>query len=78
MLVLHEPTTAVDAVTESRIAQGVRRLREGRTTVLITTSPALLSTADTVHLVEGGAVTASGTHDQLVREHAAYRAAVLA
>ncbi|BCJ74618.1 multidrug ABC transporter ATP-binding protein [Catellatospora sp. IY07-71] len=78
VLVLHEPTTAVDAVTESRIAQGVRRLREGRTTVVITTSPALLSTADTVHLVEGGAVTASGTHEQLVREHAAYRAAVLA
>ncbi|GAA1601293.1 ABC transporter transmembrane domain-containing protein [Catellatospora bangladeshensis] len=78
VLVLHEPTTAVDAVTESRIAQGVRRLREGRTTVVITTSPALLSTADTVHLVDGGAVTASGTHDQLVHEHAAYRAAVLA
>ncbi|MEV4412668.1 ABC transporter ATP-binding protein [Catellatospora sp. NPDC049609] len=78
VLVLHEPTTAVDAVTESRIAHGVRRLREGRTTVVITTSPALLATADTVRFVAGGTVTAAGTHDELVRAHDAYRAAVLA
>lgn len=78
VLVLHEPTTAVDAVTELRIVHGVRRLREGRTTVVITTSPALLAAADTVHFVADGAVTASGTHEQLVREHTGYRATVLA
>ncbi|WP_155375368.1 ABC transporter transmembrane domain-containing protein [Catellatospora vulcania] len=78
VLVLHEPTTAVDAVTELRIVNGVRRLREGRTTVVITTSPALLAAADTVHFVADGALTASGTHEQLVREHTGYRATVLA
>ncbi|MEV0459959.1 ABC transporter ATP-binding protein [Catellatospora methionotrophica] len=77
VLVLHEPTTAVDAVTELRIVNGVRRLREGRTTVVITTSPALLAAADTVHYVADGIVTATGTHDQLVREHTGYRATVL-
>ncbi|GIG09025.1 ABC transporter ATP-binding protein [Catellatospora coxensis] len=78
VLVLHEPTTAVDAVTELRIVHGVRRLRAGRTTVVITTSPALLAAADTVHFVADGALTASGTHEQLVREHTGYRATVLA
>ncbi|GAA1359721.1 ABC transporter ATP-binding protein [Catellatospora chokoriensis] len=77
VLVLHEPTTAVDAVTELRIVHGVRRLRAGRTTIVITTSPALLAAADTVHFVADGALTASGTHEQLVREHTGYRATVL-
>ncbi|GIF96328.1 ABC transporter ATP-binding protein [Catellatospora citrea] len=78
VLVLHEPTTAVDAVTELRIVHGLRRLRAGRTTVVITTSPALLAAADTVHFVADGALTATGTHEQLVREHTGYRATVLA
>lgn len=42
LLVLHEPTSAVDSVTESRIAEALGRLR-GRTMLLITTSPALLN-----------------------------------
>lgn len=53
VLVLHEPTTAVDAVTEARIADGLRRVRRGRTTVVITTSPTLLAACDRV--VEAGA-----------------------
>ncbi|MDN5861342.1 MAG: ABC transporter ATP-binding protein/permease [Pseudonocardia sp.] len=48
VLVLHEPTTAVDAVTEAEIAEGLRALRRGRTTLLLTTSPALLAVADRV------------------------------
>jgi putative ABC transport system ATP-binding protein len=43
VLVLHEPTTAVDSVTESLISERLPRLRAGRTTVLLTTSPALLA-----------------------------------
>jgi len=48
VLVLHEPTTAVDSVTESLIADRLPRLRTGRTTVLLTTSPALLDACDRV------------------------------
>ncbi|SDP42221.1 putative ABC transport system ATP-binding protein [Streptomyces sp. cf386] len=78
VLVLHEPTTAVDAVTEARIAVGIRDLRAGRTTVVVTTSPALLAVTDRVVLLDGGGVAASGGHEQLVHECAAYRTAVLA
>ncbi|NNN30946.1 ABC transporter ATP-binding protein [Streptomyces sp. S3(2020)] len=78
VLVLHEPATAVDAVTEARIAAGVRDVREGRTTVVVTTSPALLAVTDRVVVLDGGQVTATGTHEQLVHDNAAYRTAVLA
>jgi putative ABC transport system ATP-binding protein len=78
VLVLHDPTTAVDAVTEARIAAGIRELRAGRTTILVTTSPALLAVADRVVVLEDGAVTAEGGHHELASGHETYRAAVLA
>lgn len=77
VLVLHDPTTAVDAVTEDRIAAGVRELRRGRTTIMLTTSPALLAAADRVVLLDGGRLAASGTHAELLHADAGYRAAVL-
>jgi putative ABC transport system ATP-binding protein len=77
VLVLHDPTTAVDTVTEARIAGGVARLRRGRTTIVVTTSPALLAATDRVVLLEDGRVVADGDHAGLVRERADYRAAVL-
>ena len=76
ILVLHDPTTAVDAVTEDRIAHGLRRHRTGRTTILVTSSPALLSRCDRVLLVLDGTVVATGRHAELVTDDR-YRAAVL-
>ncbi|MFK0286699.1 ABC transporter ATP-binding protein [Streptomyces sp. NPDC090499] len=78
VLVVHDPTTAVDAVTEARIAEGLREFRRGRTTVVVTNSPALLSVTDRVVLLDGGRVGAEGTHAELARTHETYRTAVLA
>ncbi|MEU6816718.1 ABC transporter ATP-binding protein [Streptomyces sp. NPDC046860] len=78
VLVLHDPTTAVDAVTEARIARGLRETRRGRTTVVVTNSPALLAVTDRVVLLDGGRVGAEGTHEELVRTDDGYRRAVLA
>ncbi|GLI01642.1 multidrug ABC transporter ATP-binding protein [Phytohabitans aurantiacus] len=77
VLLLHDPTTAVDAVTEARVANGIRELRRGRTTVIVTTSPALLAATDRVVVVTDGAVVAEGRHADLVRSNADYRATVL-
>ncbi|MEO3977976.1 ABC transporter ATP-binding protein [Streptomyces sp. CAU 1734] len=77
VLVLHDPATAVDAVTEARIAAGIREIRRGRTTIVVTASPALLAVADRVVLVENGRVTADAPHARLVRDRADYRTAVL-
>ncbi|MFF9144965.1 ABC transporter ATP-binding protein [Streptomyces sp. NPDC014861] len=78
VLVLHDPTTAVDTVTESRIAARLRESRRGLTTVLITTSPALLAVTDRVVVLDGGTVTADGSHAELVTANETYRKAVLA
>ena len=78
VLVVHDPTTAVDAVTEAGIAAGLREVRKGRTTVLVTTSPALLSVTDRVALLDDGRITDTGPHADLMARHETYRAAVLA
>ncbi|MCX4878999.1 ABC transporter ATP-binding protein [Streptomyces sp. NBC_00847] len=76
VLVLDEPTSAVDSHTEARIAKGVRALREGRTTVVFTSSPLLLDHADRVVLVHEGEVAAVGVHRELVHTEPRYRAVV--
>jgi putative ABC transport system ATP-binding protein len=76
VLVLHDPTTAVDAATEHRIAAGVSALRAGHTTVVVASSPALLARCHRVLLVDRGVVVASGSHAELVAD-ARYRQAVL-
>ncbi|MEV5610139.1 ABC transporter ATP-binding protein [Streptomyces sp. NPDC052225] len=75
-LVLDEPTSAVDSHTEARIAQGVRALRSGRTTVVLTSSPLVLDRADRVVFVHEGEVAAVGEHRELVRTEPRYRAVV--
>ncbi|MGW0507873.1 ABC transporter transmembrane domain-containing protein [Streptomyces olivaceoviridis] len=76
VLVLDEPTSAVDSHTEARIADGLRRLRSGRTTVVFTSSPLLLDRADRVALVHEGEVVAVGVHRELVDGEPRYRAVV--
>ena len=73
VLVLVEPTSAVDAHTEARIALRLREARAGKTTVVITASPLMLDQADRVVLVEDGRVVAEGTHRELLRTSDAYR-----
>ncbi|MGW6567549.1 ABC transporter transmembrane domain-containing protein [Streptomyces sp. NPDC054975] len=76
VLVLDEPTSAVDSHTEARVAAGVRELREGRTTVVLASSPLLLDRADRVALVHDDEVVAVGTHRDLLRTEPRYRAVV--
>jgi putative ABC transport system ATP-binding protein len=76
VLVLHDPTTAVDPVTEAAIARGLRRLRQGRTTVVLATSPALLDVCDRVVIVDADH-RAEGTHLALAERDLFYRSLVL-
>lgn len=76
ILVLDEPTSAVDAHTEARIAERLRDARHGRTTVVMTTSPLVLDRVDRVVLLDRGVVVAEGGHGDLMRSDARYRAVV--
>jgi ABC-type multidrug transport system fused ATPase/permease subunit len=76
VLVLVEPTSAVDAHTEARIADRLQGQREGRTTVVMTTSPLLLDRADRVAFVHDGQVVAEGSHRELLQGDPRYRRVV--
>jgi ABC-type multidrug transport system fused ATPase/permease subunit len=77
VLVLVEPTSAVDAHTEARIAARLRAHRAGRTTVVTTVSPLLLDAVDEVAFLVGDRVVAAGTHTDLLATDPAYRAVVV-
>ncbi|MFN8224387.1 MAG: ABC transporter ATP-binding protein [Gaiellales bacterium] len=66
ILVLVEPTSAVDAHTEARIASRLLEARRGRTTAVITTSPLMLERADRVAWIVAGVVRETGTHHELL------------
>ncbi|MFD4631092.1 ABC transporter transmembrane domain-containing protein [Streptomyces sp. NPDC058284] len=75
-LVLDEPTSAVDSHTEARVADGIRQLRRGRTTVVLTSSPLLLDRAERVVFLADGEVAAVGEHRELMHDEPRYRAVV--
>nr|WP_300049463.1 ABC transporter ATP-binding protein [uncultured Nocardioides sp.] len=77
VLVLVEPTSAVDAHTEARIAARVAESRRGRTTVVTTVSPLWLHHADRVALLHDGTVVAEGRHADLLADDEAYRRVVI-
>lgn len=76
VLVMVEPTSAVDAHTEARIAMRVRGWRHGRTTLVTTVSPLWLHHADKVVLLRNGEVVAEGSHEVLLSSLPEYRDAV--
>ncbi|MFE6625149.1 ABC transporter ATP-binding protein [Streptomyces sp. NPDC057740] len=76
ILLAIEPTSALDAHTEARVADRLHTERTGRTTVVTTTSPLVLDRADTVHFLVDGKVAATGTHRELLDAEPGYRALV--
>ena len=76
ILVLVEPTSAVDAHTEAMIAERLAEQRRGRTTVVMTVSPLLLHYADQVALLEDDRIVAIGSHGNLINSEPRYRRVV--
>jgi ABC-type multidrug transport system fused ATPase/permease subunit len=77
VLVLVEPTSAVDAHTEAQIAERLAGFRRGRTTVVTTVSPLWLHHADDVVLLADGRVVAQGSHEELLSAEPRYRDVVV-
>lgn len=67
VLVLVEPTSAVDAHTEAQIAASLREARDGRTTVVVSASPLILDRMDSIQVMRNGRVVGTGTHADLLR-----------
>lgn len=77
ILILVEPSSAVDAHTELMFAQRLRDARQHQTTIVVGTSPLLLGACDVVAYLADGQVTAVAPHAELLTTHAAYRALVM-
>ncbi|WP_436534893.1 ABC transporter ATP-binding protein [Actinoplanes sp. HUAS TT8] len=77
ILILIEPTNAVDTFTEALIAVRLRDFRAGRTTVICTSSPFVLNRVDHVQYVVAGEVLATGSHSELLLSEPGYARLVL-
>jgi ATP-binding cassette subfamily B protein len=73
MLILDDSTSAIDSATEDEIQKAIRRVLEGRTTLLITHRLSQIRWADKVLLVRKGQLVAEGTHDELLQQSRLYR-----
>lgn len=75
--ILDDPTSAVDAHTEARIASRIFELRRGMTTVVFSNSPLILDKADRVILLSNDNFKLEGHHHELLTRNAEYRALVM-
>ncbi|MFZ5505144.1 MAG: ABC transporter ATP-binding protein [Pseudomonadota bacterium] len=66
ILVLDEATSAVDNETEAAIQRSLERLVVGRTTLIVAHRLSTVRHADAIHVIDGGRIAESGTHDQLL------------
>ena len=72
VLILDDATSSVDASMEQEIRTALRRVMEGRTTIIISHRLSTIALADQVVLIEGGRVIEVGTHSELLRTSPRY------
>jgi len=72
VLVLDEPTTGLDAGSAERVLEPLRRLMDGRSTIMISHNLLTAREADQIAVLDAGRVVQSGTHDELMALGGAY------
>jgi ABC-type multidrug transport system fused ATPase/permease subunit len=73
ILILDEATSSLDSESEAMIQDGLRSLREGRTTFVIAHRLSTIQSADQILVLEHGEIVERGTHDQLLARNGRYR-----
>jgi ATP-binding cassette subfamily B protein len=73
ILILDDSTSAIDSATEDEIQKALRRIQQGRTTLLITHRLAQIRWADEILVLDRGELVARGTHEALLRHSPHYR-----
>lgn len=73
IVILDEPTSSLDAISEDIVFRAIRRLRAGRTTIVIAHRLSTIRDADRILVLDGGRVAASGRHDELLGRSDLYR-----
>ena len=78
ILILDEPTSSLDAISEEIVFAALRRLRAGRTTIVIAHRLSTVRDADRILVLDGGRIAAQGRHDELLKTQPAVPAHVRA
>ncbi len=73
ILILDEPTSSLDAISEEIVFAALRRLRAGRTTIVIAHRLSTVRDADRILVLDGGRIAAQGRHDELLTSSQLYR-----
>ena len=73
ILILDEATSSLDSESEAMIRDGLRSLRQGRTTFVIAHRLSTIESADQILVLEAGVIVESGTHHELMRLGGRYR-----
>jgi subfamily B ATP-binding cassette protein MsbA len=73
ILILDEATSSLDSESEEMIQDGLRKLREGRTTFVIAHRLSTIRSADQILVLEAGEIVERGTHEQLLTLNGRYR-----
>ena len=73
ILILDEPTSSLDAISESAVFDALRRLRQGRTTIVIAHRLSTIRDADCILVLHEGRIMARGTHNELLESNELYR-----
>jgi len=73
ILILDEPTSSLDAISEETVFAALRRLRAGRTTIVIAHRLSTVRDADRILVLDGGRIAAQGRHAELLESSVLYR-----
>jgi ATP-binding cassette subfamily B protein len=74
VLILDDPLSALDVHTEERVTRALHEILAGSTALVVAHRPSTVALADTVALLSGGVIAASGSHRQLLASNPEYAA----